>query len=95
MGGETDFLFPKALILKKSQIFLSYLKVQCHKIVCQLRPLVSSSGLNNMPRNIFKLVKSPSKIYNASNRGPLDVKWQVLDSPVLLNSALQCRGLPQ
>jgi hypothetical protein len=29
-----------------------------------------------------------SKIYDASNRGPLDVKWRVLDSTVLLKSAL-------
>jgi hypothetical protein len=43
--------------IKKTQS----LKVQCHEIVCQLRPLVSSLGLNNMPRISFKLVKSRIK----------------------------------
>jgi hypothetical protein len=34
------------------------LKVQCHEIVCQLRPLTYSLHLNNAPRISFKLVKS-------------------------------------
>jgi hypothetical protein len=34
------------------------LKVQCHEIVCQLRPLTYSLDLNNAPRISFKLVKS-------------------------------------
>jgi hypothetical protein len=29
-----------------------------------------------------------SKIYDSSNRGPLEVKWRGLDSTLLLNSAL-------
>jgi hypothetical protein len=35
----------------------SSLKEQYHEIVCELRPFVSSLGLNNMPRISFKLVK--------------------------------------
>jgi hypothetical protein len=30
-----------------------------------------------------------SKIYDSSNRGPLEVKWRGLDSTLLLNSALK------
>jgi hypothetical protein len=37
------------------------LKGQCHEIVCQLRPLTYSLGLNNTPRISFKLVKSRIK----------------------------------
>jgi hypothetical protein len=49
-----------------------------------------SLGLNNTPRINFKikLLSRASKIYDASNRGPLDVKWRVLDFSVLLNSML-------
>jgi hypothetical protein len=39
-----------------------------------------------MQRSSLTLVKL--RIYDASNRGPLDVKWRVLDFSVLLNSAL-------
>jgi hypothetical protein len=37
------------------------LKVWCHEIVCQQRPLVFSLGLNNTPSISFKLVKSRIK----------------------------------
>jgi hypothetical protein len=35
----------------------TYLKRQYHEMVCQLRPLVYSLGLNIAPRISFKLVK--------------------------------------
>jgi hypothetical protein len=58
--------------------------------VCQLRPLVYSFGPNNMPRISFKLVQSRiKKIYDASNRGPLDVKWRELDFTFLLKSVIK------
>jgi hypothetical protein len=50
---------------------------------------VYSLGTNNTPRISFKLVKSRIKIYDVSNRGPLDVKWRGLDSTVLLKSTLK------
>jgi hypothetical protein len=71
------------------------LKVPYHEIVCQLRRLVYSLGPNNMPRISFKLGKSHIKNIRGFKRGPLYVKWRVLDFTDLLNSTLQSRGLPQ
>jgi hypothetical protein len=44
---------------------------------------------------VLEVYSRSSKIYDAPNWGPLDVKWRGLDFTVLLTSALQCRGLPQ
>jgi hypothetical protein len=38
---------------------------------------------------VLNLLSRSSKIYDSSNRGPLEVKWQGLDSTLLLNSALK------
>jgi hypothetical protein len=50
---------------------------------------VYSLGLNNTQRISFKLIKSRIKIYDASNRGPLDVKWRGLDFTFLLKYAIK------
>jgi hypothetical protein len=42
-----------------------------------------------MPRISFKLVKPCIKIYDASNRGPLGVKWRGLDFTFLLKPAIK------
>jgi hypothetical protein len=56
-------------------------------MLCQLRPLIYSLGLNIAQHISFTLEKS--KIYDVSNRQFLDEKWLVLDSTLLLNSALK------
>jgi hypothetical protein len=60
-------------------------------MLCQLRPLTYSLGLDIAPRISFTVhFKSrASKIYDSSNRGPLEVKWRGLESTLLLNSALK------
>jgi hypothetical protein len=74
-------LFVRKYIKYLSVNTLNYcviLKGQCHELVCQLRPLLYSLGLNIAPRTCF----------TPPNRGSLNVKWRVLDSTVLLKSAL-------
>jgi hypothetical protein len=39
--------------------------------------------------SVLHLYSRVSKKYDASNRGPLDVKWRRLDFSLLLNSALK------
>jgi hypothetical protein len=41
------------------------------------------------------LESSASKIYDATNRNPVDVEWRVLGFGHLLSSAIKCRELPQ
>jgi hypothetical protein len=65
------------------------LKVQCHEIVCQLRPLTYSLDLNNAPRISFKLVKSLFKNIWQYKQGASWCKMARLDFTLLLNSTLK------
>jgi hypothetical protein len=64
-------------------------------MVCQLRPLVYSLGLNNPPRTGICLTPRKLRVKNLWLTGTVDVKWRVLECGHLLSSAVKCRGLPQ
>jgi hypothetical protein len=59
--GISNVLLEMNMVRKKSflndmiNFFLLKVPVQCHEIVCQLRPWVYSLSLNNAPRISFTL----------------------------------------
>jgi hypothetical protein len=62
-SGSATLLITQLLIKRATKILLKLftLKGQCHEMVCQLRPLLYSLGLNIAPRTCFTLVKSRVK----------------------------------
>jgi hypothetical protein len=45
--------------------------------------------------SVLHLESRASTIYDATNKGTVDVKWRVLEFAHLLSSAGKSRGLPQ
>jgi hypothetical protein len=59
----------QALASFKKVSKIGMLKGQCHLRVCQVRSLVNSSGLNNVPRICFTLLKSHVKSLRLCKQG--------------------------